>query len=155
MTTTKTKLRRLTHLVIRVRSAQGSKKFYTEVMGLNISAEFPGMIFYSTDAQETTHDLATQEIGPDAPGPQPNRVGMYHMAWQVESIEELESFHRKLKEHNVTIVGYGEHGVAFGIYFLDPDGNEIEVTYELPKDQWPDGKPALRGPIPFTVNLQD
>jgi catechol-2,3-dioxygenase len=155
MTTTKTKLKRLTHLVIRVRSAQRSKKFYTEVMGLNISGEFPGMIFYSTDDAQTTHDLATQEIGDDAPGPQQNRVGMYHMAWQVESIEELENFHRKLKEHDVKIVGYGEHGVAFGIYFLDPDDNEIEVTYELPKEQWPDGKPVLRGPIPFTVNLQD
>ena len=51
------------------------------------------------------------------------------------------------------IVGYGEHGLGFGIYFMDPDGNEIEVVYELPKEEWPDGKPQLRGRVPFTVEL--
>jgi catechol 2,3-dioxygenase len=30
----------------------------------------------------------------------------------------------------------GDHGVSMGVYLLDPDDNEIEVYYELPKDQW-------------------
>ena len=154
MTATAAKVKRLTHLVIRVRDVERAERFYTTVLGLHVTAKFPGMVFYATDAAQTTHDLATQEIGHDAPGPQPNRVGLYHMAWQVDSIAELEAFHRRLREHDVTIVGYGQHGVGFGIYFLDPDGNEIEVVYELPRDQWPDGKPVLRGPVPFAVNLE-
>ena len=153
MTTTKPTIKRLTHLVIRVRDAERSEQFYTEVLGLHVTAKFPGMVFYATEDTQTTHDLATMEIGADAPGPEQHRVGLYHMAWQVESLEDLEAFHRRLKEHEVTIVGYGEHGVGFGIYFLDPDGNEIEVVYELPKEQWPDGKPVLRGRVPFTVDL--
>ena len=145
MTTTKARIKRLTHLVIRVRDVERSERFYTEVMGFHITAKYPGMVFYATDDEPTTHDLATQEIGMDAPGPQQNRVGLYHMAWQVETLEDLRAFHRRLKEHEVPIVGYGEHGLGFGIYFMDPDGNEIEVVYELPKEQWPDGKPQLRG----------
>ena len=153
MTTTKARIKRLTHLVIRVRDVERSERFYTEVMGFHITAKYPGMIFYATEDEPTTHDLATQEIGMDAPGPQQHRVGLYHMAWQVETLEDLREFHRRLKEHEVPIVGYGEHGLGFGIYFMDPDGNEIEVVYELPKEQWPDGKPVLRGRVPFVVEL--
>ena len=153
MTTTKARIKRLTHLVIRVRDVERSERFYTEVMGFHITAKYPGMIFYATEDEPTTHDLATQEIGMDAPGPQQHRVGLYHMAWQVETLEDLRAFHRRLKEQEVPIVGYGEHGMGFGIYFMDPDGNEIEVVYELPKEQWPDGKPVLRGRVPFAVEL--
>lgn len=148
------KVQRLTHLVIRVRDVQRSKRFYTDIMGLEVTASFPGMVFYAAEETSTTHDLATMEIGSTAPGPEDTRVGLYHMAWQVDSIHSLEEFHRHLKAQGVKIVGYGEHGVGFGIYFLDPDGNEIEVVYEQPKELWPGGKPVLRGAIPFEVNLE-
>ena len=68
MTTTKARIKRLTHLVIRVRDVERSERFYTEVMGFHITAKYPGMVFYATDDEQTTHDLATQEIGMDAPG---------------------------------------------------------------------------------------
>ena len=113
MTTTKARIKRLTHLVIRVRDVERSERFYTEVMGFHVTAKYPGMVFYATEDEPTTHDLATQEIGMDAPGPQQNRVGLYHMAWQVETLEDLRDFHRRLKEHEVPIVGYGEHGLGF------------------------------------------
>ena len=30
-----------------------------------------------------------------------------------------------------------DHGLSLGIYFRDPDGNGLEVSYELPREQWP------------------
>jgi catechol 2,3-dioxygenase len=29
-----------------------------------------------------------------------------------------------------------DHGISLGIYLRDPDGNGVEVYYELPRDQW-------------------
>ena len=40
--------------------------------------------------------------------------------------------------HLVKIVGIGDHRVSLGVYLFDPEGNEIEVFYELRREQWPD-----------------
>jgi catechol-2,3-dioxygenase len=147
-------VRRLGHLVLRVRDIERSEQFYTEVLGLKVMGKRPGrMVFFSSPEATLSHELACMAVGPDAPGPEQDRVGLYHMAWQVDSVEELEQFDLHLKEHQATIVGYGDHGVSVGIYFLDPDGNEIECYYELPPDQWnPDG-PHTREKFPQPVSF--
>ena len=72
----------------------------------------------------------------DAPGPDHSIIGQAHMAWQMETFEDLQELHARLKDNDVRIVRIGDHGVSLGVYLLDPDDNEIEVYYELPKDQW-------------------
>ena len=42
-----------------------------------------------------------------------------------------------LKEKNVKIDRIADHGVSLGVYFRDPDGNGLEISYELPREQWP------------------
>ena len=154
MTTTRGRIKRLTHLVIRVRDVERSEKFYTEVMGFHVTAKYPGMVFYATEDEPTTHDLATQQIGMGAPGPEAHRVGLYHMAWQVETLEDLRDFHRRSCGSSMCrLSGTGSMGWASASTSWDPDGNEIEVVYELPKSEWPEGKPQLRGRVPFAVEL--
>ena len=147
-------VRRLGHLVLRVRDVERSERFYTEVLGLKVTGKRPGrMVFFSSPEAESSHELACMAVGPEAPGPEQDRVGLYHMAWQVDSVEELEGFHERLKEHNATIVGYGDHGMSVGIYFLDPDGNEVECYYELPREQWPGEGPASSQKFPQPVSF--
>ncbi len=130
------KPRQLGHVVLRVRDVERSKSFYTDVLGLDVTFESPGaMVFMS--AGEASHELAVMRLGPDAPGPDSGRVGLYHFAWEMESFEDLKRLKRELDEKSVPVVGIGDHGIGMGVYFLDPDGNEIEAFYELPKDQWP------------------
>src|SRR5207244_7056386 len=47
-------------------------------------------------------------LSEDAPGPEPNRVGMYHMAWEMASFEDIQQLHSRLLEHHVTITGYSD-----------------------------------------------
>ena len=129
---------RLSHLVIRVRDLERSEGFYTQVLGLKVSGRLPGAMTFFTDDGDESHTLAIMNVGADAPRPDPSRVGLYDFAYQVESMEELRVFYHHLKESVVRIVGMGDHGIPKGVYFLDPDGNEIEVFYELPRSQWPD-----------------
>jgi catechol-2,3-dioxygenase len=132
---------KLGHIVLRIRDLERSKRFYTEVLGLRQTGEVPGvMAFFTTQSNTDSHDLALMRLGPNAPAPDPARVGLYHFAYQVGSEEALAQAYRTLQEAGVPIVGMGDHGVSKGIYVTDPDGIEIEITYELPQDQWPAGE---------------
>ncbi len=144
---------KLGHIVLRVRDLERSKRFYTDVLGLRSTGEVPGvMAFFSTQANSDSHDLALMRLGPDAPDADPNRVGLYHFAYQVASEEALAAAYQTLREAGVPIVGTGDHGVSKGIYILDPDGIEIEITYELPREQWPKGGNAFAGTKPLVFS---
>ncbi len=126
----------LGHLVMRVRDMDRSLDFYTRVMGLTIMERSPsGTVFMSANT-EKSHELAIQAIGMDAAGPDSSLVGQAHMAWQMASFEDLQELYLRLKENDVRIKIVRDHGISLGVYLLDPDDNEIEVYYELPKAQW-------------------
>jgi len=142
---------KLGHIVLRVRDLERSKRFYTEVLGLRQTGELPGlMAFFSTQSNPDSHDLALMRLGPDAPDSDPKRVGMYHFAYQVGSEEALAEAYRALREAGVPIVGTADHGVSRGIYILDPDGIEIEITYEVPPERWPKEANPFAGTKPLT-----
>lgn len=142
----------LSHLVLRVRDLDRSEEFYTRVLGLKVTVRMPGRMVFLTAREDSSHELALVSLGPDAPGPDPNRVGLYHFAWQMASLEELRSLYRRLQEEGVTIVGIGDHGISLGVYFLDPDGNEMEAYYELPRERWPQGENIFAGSFPGSLD---
>ena len=140
----------LGHVVMRVRDMDRSLDFYTRVMGLTIMERSPsGTVFMSANT-EKSHELAIRAIGMDAAGPDSSLVGQAHMAWQMESFEDLQELHSRLKDNDVRILRIGDHGISMGVYLLDPDDNEIEVYYELPKAewQWPADKGLFGGEFP-------
>ncbi len=140
----------LGHVVMRVRDIDRSLDFYTRVMGLTIMERSPsGTVFMSANT-DMSHELAIRAMGLDAPGPDSARVGQAHMAWQMESFEDLQELYLRLKENDVRILRIGDHGVSLGVYLLDPDDNELEVYYELPKAQWqwPADKGLFGGEFP-------
>ena len=127
-----------------------SLDFYTKVMGLTVMERGPsGTVFMSADT-EKSYELAIRAIGMDANGPNHSIVGQAHMAWQMGTFEDLQELYLRLKENNVRIIRIGDHGVSLGVYILDPDDNEIEVYYELPKSDWksPEGKVLFAGSFP-------
>ena len=126
----------LGHLVMRVRDIDRSVDFYTRVMGLTIMEKTAsGTVFMSANT-EKSHELAIRAIGMDAGGPDHSIVGQAHMAWQMETFENLQELYDRMVENEVRIQRIGDHGVSLGVYLLDPDDNEIEVYYEMPKAEW-------------------
>ncbi len=143
----------LAHLVLRVRDLGRSVDFYTRVLGLKVTAQLGSRMAFLSASEDKSHELALLSLGDGVPGPDPRRVGLYHFAWQVESVEALQDFYRHLEALQVPILGVGDHGISLGIYFTDPDGNEIEVFYELPPDQWPKEGNIFGGRFPIPVEL--
>ena len=131
------RIQKLGHIVLRVRDLDIAERFYAGVLGLKVTGRKPGAMTFLVCGEES-HDLALMHLGPDAPGPEPNRVGLYHFAYRVESLQALKEAYHTLKEASAPIVGSADHGVSQGIYILDHDGDEIELYYEQPRSQWPD-----------------
>ena len=144
------KPKKLGHLVLRVRNLDRSESFYTDVLGLQVTSRIPDRMVFMSASDEASHELALMSVGSSASGPEPHRVGLYHFAWEMETFDELRRMYRELKEKRVNIAGIGDHGISMGVYFFDPDGNEIEVFYELSKDQWPEGD-VFSGKFPWSL----
>ena len=145
------KPKRLGHLVLRVRDLDRSERFYADALGLETTGKIPGTMVFMSAAAESSHELALMSVAPDAPGPEQDRAGLYHFAWEMESFQDLKNAYQEMKQKGVKIAGIGDHGIAMGVYFFDPDGNEIEVFYELPRDRWPEDGVASRSKFPGSL----
>jgi len=55
----------------------------------------------------------------------------------MSSLDDLKELCQRLKDKGVLIERVSDHGISIGIYVRDPDGNGVEVSYELPRSQWP------------------
>ena len=85
-------------------------------------------------ARATTHDLGLFGVGAQPPR-QRGGLGLYHLAWQVDTIEELREARDTLAQLDAP-TGESSHGATKSVYGRDPDGNEFEVMWMLPRDQW-------------------
>ena len=132
------KPRNLGHVVLRVRNVDRAQAFYTSLLDLDVMARYGDEMVFLSSGNDSSHELALMSVGEEAPGPESDRVGMYHFAWRFAELQELRDLRAQLEKAGVK-AGVGNHGISIGIYFFDPDGNEIECYYELPKEHWPSG----------------
>lgn len=132
------KVKRLNHAVLYVRDAQRAARFYQDVLGFTVAAQMGDQaVFLRTSADtENHHDLGLFGIGPGAPPPtQGRQVGLYHLAWEVETLPELASVREALVNAGA-LVGVNDHGTSLSLYAKDPDGNEFEVFWPVPREEW-------------------
>ncbi len=127
----------LGHVNIFVRNVERSRQWYADVLGLHTYGYRPGRAAFLAADLEQSHEIALVQVGEEAPGPQKGQVGLNHLAWMVPSLEDLKEAYQRLKDKGVPIERVTDHGISIGVYFRDPDGNGLEVSYELPRSQWP------------------
>ena len=132
-----TSVRRLNHAVLYVRDGRRAADFYKEAFGFEVVADYGDgqAVFLRAAGTENHHDLGLFSIGAQAPPPQPGRVGLYHLAWQVDTIQDLADMRGRLMAMGA-LVGESDHGVTKSLYGKDPDGNEFEVMWMVPREQW-------------------
>jgi catechol-2,3-dioxygenase len=127
---------RLNHAVLFVEDLERSLAFYEQAFGMAVIAREPraSAAFLRLPRSGNHHDLGLFGVGAQPPRRR-GQLGLYHLAWQVDTIDEL-------KEARVTLAALGaltgesSHGATKSVYGADPDGNEFEVMWMLPRAAW-------------------
>ena len=129
---------RLNHAVLYVADLDRSLAFYTGTFGMDVVAREPraNAAFLRLPRSGNHHDLGLFGIG-TAAGPRRPGIGLYHLAWQLDTIDELVDARRALLDAGA-LTGESSHGATKSLYGADPDGNEFEVMWMLPRDAWGD-----------------
>ncbi|MFN8623588.1 MAG: VOC family protein [Chloroflexota bacterium] len=129
---------RLNHAVLYVRDLDRSLAFYRDVLGFRVLPGTPRALrirsaFLVAPGSTNDHDLALFELGPDA-GPSAagtSTVGLYHLAWEVDTLAELERLQGALHAAGA-FVRSSDHGATKSLYARDPDGLDLELAWIVP-----------------------
>lgn len=129
---------RLNHAVLYVRDADRTARFYEEVLDFRRDPDlhFPGAVFLTAPDSTNDHDLGLFSVGDDAQPSSAGRggVGLYHLAWEVDTLADLEAIASRLQEVGA-LKGASDHGTSKSLYGVDPDGIEFEVVWLVPADR--------------------
>lgn len=129
-------IHRLNHAVLYVREVARSVAFYRDVLGFEVVLEMGGQAaFLRAPESSNDHDLGLFEIGSQAGPSAAGRatVGLYHLAWEVDTLRDLETLAGRLAERG-SLVGTSDHSTTKSLYAKDPDGLEFEVAWIVPAD---------------------
>lgn len=125
---------RLNHAVLYVRDTSRSVAFYRDVLGFRVTAAMGDKaVFLQAPDSTNDHDLALFALGERAGDSTAGRssVGMYHLAWELSTLAELEDHADRLSRAGA-LVGMSDHGTTKSLYAKDPDGLELEVVWLVP-----------------------
>lgn len=128
---------RLNHAVLFVAELERAVDFYTRVFGMEVMAREPraNAAFLRLPRSGNHHDLGLFGVGPTGGAKQRGAIGLYHLAWQVDTIDELAAARETLIAAGA-MTGESSHGATTSLYGSDPDSNEFEIMWMLPRRAW-------------------
>ncbi|MET0237593.1 MAG: VOC family protein [Kibdelosporangium sp.] len=129
---------RLNHAVLFVRDVAQSVAFYRDVLGFDYiegGDAMRGAAFLRAPGSTNDHDLGLFEVGAAAgpSGAGRSTVGLYHLAWEVDTLGDLQDLAIRLAEAGA-LAGSSDHGTTKSLYAKDPNGIEFEVVWIIPSD---------------------
>jgi catechol 2,3-dioxygenase-like lactoylglutathione lyase family enzyme len=126
----------LSHIVLYVNDLDRMVAFYRDVLGLTITHQVPGrMVFMTPDPEVEDHQIALTQ------GREGAAKLIAHIAWHVESVEEVKAYYEQFKATGVPIDHAVSHayvtlGNTVSCYFEDPERNTLEVYAMVDEADW-------------------
>ncbi len=120
------------HVGVYVTNLDRMVDFYTRFLGFVVSDRGKtsgggGIVFLTRDANEHHQFVLATGRPADLPFNVVNQI-----SFRVDSLSTLRRMHAELKNHPVTDLGPVSHGNAVSVYFLDPEGNRVELLIDTP-----------------------
>jgi catechol 2,3-dioxygenase len=145
------------HVHLRVADLDRATAFYRDVLGLSISVDGApfGLQMRLLAAGNYHHHIALNTfLSKDGTLPPVGHTGLHHFALLYPNRHEFVRAIQRLFDHGYPIDEARDHGGTVSVYLQDPDGNGIELYYDLPRETWFDaqGQPVLKNEA---INPQD
>lgn len=116
----------LHHVNLKTTRLQEMIDWYTLVVGIEVTHQFEGGAWLTNDA--ANHRLALLSMPGLADDPDKLRhSGLHHTAYEYPSMSDLLDTHVRLKEHGIVPHACLDHGMTMSFYYVDPDGNSLEL----------------------------
>ena len=122
------RIKKLGHIVLFVKDPEASAAWYCDVLGMERVTAHEGIPAGFLSFGRRDHDIALFKV------PDDRALGHHdaeHFAFEIDGdLGALKAFRAGLLEKGVTVTGTVDHGISYGIYFLDPDGHQLEVFHQ-------------------------
>jgi catechol 2,3-dioxygenase len=152
MTAMVIRIERVGHVQLNVRDLERAVAFYSGVLGLREVGRYQGNTAFFSATGENHHDLALREVGPAAPAPKPDAIGLCHVALKIgTSRTVLRAAKAHVEKAGVRILRIENHRVSESIYLSDPDGNEVELYIDNDPRIWKDDPAACASAEPLEL----
>ncbi|SFI41428.1 VOC family protein [Jannaschia pohangensis] len=127
----------LGHVHLRVADLERSVAFYTDVVGLEVTARYGRhAAFLSSGGYHHHLALNTWDSAGASPAPR-GHPGLYHSAFLYPDRASLGQAVQRALDAGHDLTGAADHGVSEAVYLDDPDGNGVELYRDRPRDDWP------------------
>lgn len=138
---------RLHHLFIKTSRLDEMKEWYGVVLGLTPNFEWEAGAFMSND--DANHRIVFFSIPPITDDPDKvTHAGMHHVAFEYDTCDDLFSTYERLKQRGIEPHACLDHGLTTSFYYLDPDGNSLELQYDN-FDDWAGSTEFMRNAPEF------
>jgi glyoxylase I family protein len=140
-------IQQLHHFAYRAKDAEETRHFYEDILGLPLYHIIQSDIVPSTGEYcPYTHFffrlqdgsfIAFFDLGDDeAALPSPNTPKwVNHIAFRVNTIDELERMKTRIQAHGIEVLGVTDHHVFKSIYFFDPNGIRLELSANVVSEE--------------------
>jgi catechol 2,3-dioxygenase len=140
---------RLGHVHLRVADLERATAFYRDLLGLSVTLYGPdlGLPMVLLAAGDYHHHIALNTWQSEGGTPPPaGHTGLHHLALLLPDRDALATIVDRLLESGYPIDDAQDHGGTVAVYLRDPDGNGIELSYDLPRERWFDacGNPVVK-----------
>lgn len=139
---------RLSHAVLFVADLDRSVDFYAKVFGMDVIVRElrANAAFLRLPKSGNHQNLGLFGVGTATTPRRRGELGLYHLARQLDTINELAEARAVLLEAKA-LTGESDHDETKSLDGSDPDGNEFELLWMVPRDEWgenSDAAPARR-----------
>jgi catechol 2,3-dioxygenase len=140
---------RVGHVHLRVTDLERSIAFYRDVLGFQVTLDGRpiGLPLVTLAAGDYHHHIAlnTWHSAGSAPMPE-GYAGLHHVAFLYPHRAALGRAVTQVLDAGYPIDVAQDHGATLSVYFRDPDGNGVELTWDRPRAEWFDasGAPVVK-----------
>lgn len=117
---------RLHHVNLKTTRPREMIDWYGEVVGSEVTFQFQGGAWLTNDG--ANHRIALLHSPHLSDDPEKlSHAGMHHLAFEYDTVDELLATYERLKELGIEPHMALDHGMTTSIYYVDPDGNSVEL----------------------------